>query len=287
MNNYYESFQDSEISTDVKPKQTIQSVERALKVLDILGKEGRPMNPKELAIEAGINLGTCYHLLNTLRNQRYVFKDRLGEYSLGNQIPFLNNTYMQSLNLNRRLYESAFNLRNKTLESVYLGGLVGDHVQITAILEGPQNIKVNHLYVGYHQYPHARAMTKGIIAFWKEEEALKYLSKYSMYERLTRSTPTNEQEVMIQLRLAKELGFILDEGEFIEGIHGIVAPIFSVDGSVQNGVGIALPSQRFHTEFRTLIPEVVNTAREISLKLGFQGNVPFNFDVALQTKEGL
>jgi IclR family transcriptional regulator, KDG regulon repressor len=169
------------------------------------------------------------------------------------------------------------------LESVYLGGVVGEEIQITAILEGPQNIKVNHLYVGYHQYPHARAMPKAIISFWQEEEALKYLSKHSLYERLTRSTPTNEQEVLIQLRLAKQRGFILDEGEFIEGIHGIVAPIFSVDGRVQNGIGIALPSQRFLLKFRTLIPEIVNTAREISLKLGFRGNVPFNFDGAKHT----
>lgn len=265
MNRHFESIQDSE----TKPrKQTIQSVSRALQIVDVVAKTGRSMLAKEISYDIGLNLGTCYHLLNTLVEEGYLTKDRFGAYWIGHQIPFLYNAYTLGLSASRPLDEIAFNLRNETRETVYVGGLVGDLIIITSIFESPQALKVSSLHVGYHNYPHARAMTKGLLAFWPRHAALDYLRQHARYEKLTQFTPTNEEEVVEELNKARQDGYLVDQQEFALGIHGVLFPIFSADGEVKHGIGIALPTERFKEKHHQIIESLSAAARQASRILG-------------------
>src|SRR6185437_10408603 len=65
----------------------IQSVDRALAIIEALaqGQHGLPL--MELSARAGLNISTCHHLLATLQRRGYVVQDKDSkEYSLGNKI---------------------------------------------------------------------------------------------------------------------------------------------------------------------------------------------------------
>jgi DNA-binding IclR family transcriptional regulator len=66
----------------------------------------------------------------------------------------------------------------------------------------------------------------------------------------------------------RNLGFATDDGEYIEGIRCVAAPIRSGDGIIMGAIGISAPSLRFSDDrYRTCAEQVVETAKEISLLL--------------------
>ena len=53
----------------------IGSVQRALRILELLAKHPAGLNAKQIHQKLRLNLSTCYHLLNTLLVADYVVKD--------------------------------------------------------------------------------------------------------------------------------------------------------------------------------------------------------------------
>ncbi len=76
-----------------KEKTRIRSVSKALQILNLLGKNPRGLLIKEISIDLRLNLSTTYHLINTLLDYGYVIKTKDDVYSVGYQIPFLNNAF--------------------------------------------------------------------------------------------------------------------------------------------------------------------------------------------------
>lgn len=63
----------------------IQSVVRALELLDLVGSSDSPVTAKYLARRAGLSLGTTYDLLRTLVHEGYLHRDS-GGYRVGFQV---------------------------------------------------------------------------------------------------------------------------------------------------------------------------------------------------------
>jgi len=67
--------------------RTIQSVDRAIDVLEVLAQSGEQLPLKEIARKTGLNVSTCHHLLATLVNRGYVGRSRLGRlYFIGGKV---------------------------------------------------------------------------------------------------------------------------------------------------------------------------------------------------------
>jgi predicted transcriptional regulator len=67
-------------------RSSIQSVERALAILEVLGGAHGPLRLGEVAQRCGINTSTCHHLLDTLVGRGYVSRAATGlGYRLGRQ----------------------------------------------------------------------------------------------------------------------------------------------------------------------------------------------------------
>lgn len=56
-------------------KDLIGSVQRALRILELLAQPSTGLNAKKVSQQLDINLSTCYHLLNTLIASGYAVKD--------------------------------------------------------------------------------------------------------------------------------------------------------------------------------------------------------------------
>jgi DNA-binding IclR family transcriptional regulator len=54
------------------PSDLIQSLQRGLRVLEFVAAAGRPVTPREVAAGVGLNVGTTYHLVNTLLYEGYL-----------------------------------------------------------------------------------------------------------------------------------------------------------------------------------------------------------------------
>ena len=80
----------------VRPGRTIQSVDRAIDVLEVLAESGAELPLKEIARKTGLNVSTCHHLLATLVNRGYVGRSRLGRlYFIGSKVTELSKSSEQ------------------------------------------------------------------------------------------------------------------------------------------------------------------------------------------------
>ena len=78
----------SRIPTDRIKSRTIQSIERALDLLDILATGDSELALHEIATRSALNNSTCHHLLATLVKRGYVGRNRrTRSYFLGARIP--------------------------------------------------------------------------------------------------------------------------------------------------------------------------------------------------------
>ena len=84
----------------------IQSVGRALDIIEALSEEHEGLGVTEISVRIGLHKSTVYRLLSTLSNRGYVSKSDKGTYKLGLKIIEDVSCYINSLELQTeaRLY---------------------------------------------------------------------------------------------------------------------------------------------------------------------------------------
>ena len=69
-----------------RPTDLIQSVSRALRVLEQVTWADHPLPVKVIARQCGLNLSTAYHLVRTLSYEGYLERHPDGGYTVGPQL---------------------------------------------------------------------------------------------------------------------------------------------------------------------------------------------------------
>jgi IclR family acetate operon transcriptional repressor len=116
-------------------RHSIQSVDRALFLLETIAEAGGEASLTDLATRTGLNISTCHHLLATLIQRGFAAKvpgRRL--YALGARILYLGHACLQ-VDLPRRAQPYLEAINQATGETVHLAALQGDAVVTLAVRE--------------------------------------------------------------------------------------------------------------------------------------------------------
>jgi DNA-binding IclR family transcriptional regulator len=85
----------------------------------------------------------------------------------------------------------------------------------------------------------------------------------------SRRTITTLDKLVKALALSRADGYTADDGEFLEEIRCVAAPIRDQGGTVVASIGISAPSTRFpKSRWPLAARQVMDTARAISATLG-------------------
>ena len=151
-------------------RHSIQSVDRALYLLETIAEAGGEATLTELATRTGLNISTCHHLLATLIKRGFAAKvpgRRL--YALGGRILYLGHACLQ-VDLPRRAQPYLEEISKVTGETVHLAALQGDAVVTLAVREARHAVRVEAGKVGKLEAPHATSIGKAIMAWLPEDE---------------------------------------------------------------------------------------------------------------------
>ena len=144
---------------------TIQSVERAARILRALGSGTARMGVTELAEDLGIAKGTIHGLVRTLEQQEFVEQDRgTGKYRLGPALLQLGNAFLDNHELRSRSLLWADSLASRVGEAVRVGVLNGSTMLIVHHVFRPDD-SVQILEVGASIPWHACALGKATVAY--------------------------------------------------------------------------------------------------------------------------
>ncbi|WP_448628669.1 IclR family transcriptional regulator [Geodermatophilus sp. URMC 64] len=201
----------------------IQSVQRALRLLEIIAEHGGRARAKEVARAAGLPLATTYHLLRTCAHEGWLQRLDDGSYVLGHRIDVVrrHGTAARGVALARPALEW---LRDELGGAVYLGRYVDGEIVVAEIVDGPRAPRID-LWVGVHDAGHATALGKSILGQLPAADRDEYFSRHPLHD-LTPRTVVDRR----RLRLPPAGDVAVDDGEYAVGVACLAAAVATPDG---------------------------------------------------------
>lgn len=247
-------------------RQNIQSVDRALLLLETIAEAGGEAALSDLAARTGINISTCHHLLNTLIGRGFASKVRGKRlYALGSRILSLGQACLQA-DLPTRSQPFIERLSRNTGETIHLAALQGDLIATLVKREGRHAVRVDTGPVGKTDAPHATASGKAMLAWLPEDEIRRITGDMPVF---TEHTITDFAALIEELRQVRRNGYALDREEFQPGVICVGAAIRDHAGTVVAAVSASMPSMRADEAHLAMVrDEVMAAARALSAELG-------------------
>lgn len=258
-----------------KSNYLIQSVGRALDVLEAFTSDDASLGVTDLAQKLRLHKNNVFRLLATLETRGYVEQDKeTGRYRLGVRTYEAGSMFLHHLDLKRLARPALDSLRGKTGETVYLAISDCGWAVYVEMVESDQPVRVASR-LGRRLPAHATAAGKALLASLSREEQKVAIGR----EPLSIFTPHSIVEpdrLLDYLTRIPALGYAVEDEEFEVGIRGAAAPVLGFEGRLLGAVECSAPAMRLsHERVKTEIALSVQVAaREISSRLGAERVTP-------------
>jgi len=246
----------------------IQSVERASRILAVLGSGTPRLGVTEIAERLGLAKPTVHGLLRTLEKHDLVAQDAdTGKYSLGPGVVSLSNAFLDGSELRARSLLWAESLAQRANEAVWVAILSGSRVIVLHHVFRPDNT-VQILEVGAAIPWHACALGPAMVAHLPDAGRTRALA--GDLPPLTGRTKTSRAALGRALAQVRKQGYAIEDQEATVGDAGVAAPILGRDGFVAGAVGVVGAADRLLAPGTRdeLARAVQEAARAISRDLG-------------------
>ena len=253
-------------STRVENGAGVQSVDRALSILEVLARVGEA-GVTEIAGELGVHKSTAFRLVATLEAHRLVEQtaDR-GRYRLGVGVLRLAGATTARLDLVQEARPVCRQLAADTGETVNIAVLSDTSALYLDQVAGSSALQP-HNWVGQHIPLHATSNGKVLLSGLDEARLGEVLGTLSRY---TPMTITKRSKLREELAEVRERGYAVAVDELEEGLTAAAAPIRNAHGDVVASMSVSGPTFRL-TEDRVenVVPYLLAAVAEVSHRLGW------------------
>jgi DNA-binding IclR family transcriptional regulator len=251
-------------------RSTVQSVERAIAILNAFSPERPERGIGELSRELDLHKSTVSRLMKTLERGGLLARHPETErYRLGVGLIGLAEQVVSHLDLREVARPFLRRLAETCQETVNLAVLNGDRVVNLEQFVPPARQVKNIGRVGRRTCLHCTAAGKVLLAHLSRQERDQILPE--SLERFTPHTITHRHKLEEELTQTHAQGYAVAREELEKGLNVVAAPIYDYSGQVSAAVSVAGPSYRLPGD---LLPQlaalVVDTARRISEQLGHE-----------------
>lgn len=248
----------------------IQSVVRALDILEVLAGERDGLVLSELSGRVGLNSSTCHHLISTLVARGYVLHlGRSRGYALGAKVHELVDLAAGESDPSELLKDDLRLLGSQIGHGVQLAVLAETALltklrvpapdQDAAAMEPDELTKMHAL--------HATATGKAILAWLPEIELVRVISANGLTQ-YTGKTLTTLSGLIEELRLVRRRGYSIDDEELKDGVVCIGAALRDSGGAIVGSISMTAPSDKMTNEYRAEIAKkMISAALEFSKRL--------------------
>ena len=244
------------------PAVLVQSVDRALTVLEILAKRG-VAGVTEIAGELGVHKSTASRLVAVLETRGFVeqLADR-GKYRLGFGIVRLAGALTVQRDLAHESRAACEALAADVGETVNVAILDGDRVINISEVRGTAAVTV-HNWVGQSTPPHATSSGKVLLACLPDDDVRALLG--DRLPQHTEHTLPDVPALVRELARVREQGWAAAVEEYELGLTALAAPVHDHEGAVVAAVSVSGPSYRLTPG---TFPRVAARLREATGEVG-------------------
>src|SRR5436853_2011977 len=258
----------------MKAKRTynITSLQRGLRLLDLIAVAERGLTASQIARLSGLPVSTVHRFLVNLESSGFLSCGGTGSYHLGVACFSIGQAALGQLDIRRLSLPYLQQLNQNTRETIHLTVRHGLSAVYVEKLDSPEPVRI-HSRIGAAVPLHCTAVGKVMLAYMSPEEQDRTISQIDL-KRQTPNSVGNVQELKTELYRVRKNGYACDLEEHELHIRCVTAPIWDHTGSVQSSVSITAPTLRMPvTRLRQLAPMIQAAGLNISTELGYQSAV--------------
>src|SRR5665648_209410 len=218
--------------------ETQSSIDKVLKILQILSKSPFEYKIAQVSMESDINRSTVHRILNKLLEDKWVMQNSATKkYMIGPMTYHVGSVYSSCSNNVSKILEVLDKASRLTEESVGYAIREGDMVISLYEMEMYQPLKMNDKPGTF--YPiNMGGYGKCLMAYYDQEKVEKLLDSQK-FEKKGPNTLTEKGEILEEYRKIREKGFALSDEEKGPHIAGVSVPIFNKKGEVNSCIAMA------------------------------------------------
>ena len=250
----------------------IQSVDKALRLLQALDAHGGWMGVRELARVVGMTPPTTHNLLKTLQAKSFVeANSATKQYRLGLAAIRIGegSNPLNSMRDFCRPYIEA--LANEFDETVIVLTWRDDQALVVDWIQADHPLSVTHNH-GVIEHPIIFASGRVLLAFQSRATQLRYAARED-FARLSPNSPVTVDDMISLLEQIAREGFAITKNVLNSGIAAVAAPVFDANHQAILAIGCSAPiSRSTDSQISAVLGRLRETATVMSQKLG--GSAP-------------
>jgi DNA-binding IclR family transcriptional regulator len=248
----------------------VQSVDRAVSVLEILAREGSA-GVSEVAAEIGVHKSTAFRLLAALEERDLVEQNsERGKYQLGFGVLRLASAIPARLDLVRQAGPVLDELAQRIDETINLAVVRENYsVHVQQALGSAAVASQN--WVGQLTPLHATSSGKILLAHLADDQVDQVLDAAGL-KAFTEHTVTSRKVLRAQLAEVRESGFATTYEELEAGLNAAAVPVRDHTGEVVAALAASGPAYRFDAARIDAVADDLRQAGErVSQRMGWLG----------------
>ncbi|GAB3716140.1 IclR family transcriptional regulator [Nocardiopsis oceani] len=253
------------------PKK-VKSASRALDIVDLVAERGNVTFQD--VVDSGLPKSSAYSLLATLVESGWLeHSPDTRRYRLGLHAWQIGQAYDGHQLLLEASQEIMDDVVAQVGETVQLARLEGIENVYIAIRLSPKPIRMASS-VGMRLHAHATGIGKALLSTLDQREARRRLDSVAL-PNLTENTVTDVDELMRVISRSRDLGFAVDNEEFIEGCRCVAVPVTTeAETGVCAALSITMPTSRTDDRWpHSMYPVLRDGANRIRRAMGLTGSL--------------
>lgn len=230
----------------------VASIDRALRILALIGSAPRGLSLDELAAGLDIPKSSLHRILAALKFRQFVWQPETGgAYFLGNELLATAFRFHDSLDLRALIHPLLLRLTAGINETTHMAVLDGADIVYQDKIETTHSIKLSSV-IGGRNPAHATGVGKALLAWtYPSDEAIRaWVAQWEPLPRPTERTATSWDQLAGELAGVRERGYALDMEENEVGVRCAAVPIFL--GTAVPAAAVSVTVLGFRADHRRL-----------------------------------
>jgi len=241
----------------------VQSVDRALSILETLSEDDEGYRLSDLAVRTGLSASTVHRLLATLESRRFVQFDRAeSKWHVGVRSFTVGASFARRRNFSTQAIPYLRKLRDLTRETANLAVVDDEFIIVLTRMES-REIMRSLTQVGGRVAMVTSGVGKAVLATYSDEDVGAVIRHHGM-PRLTEKSIVRPGDLFKELATIRKQGFAIDDEEACMGLRCIAAVVYNDCVEPLAAISVSGMTSRL-TDDR--LPEIGQIVREVAGEL--------------------
>lgn len=247
---------------------SVRQVKNVLRCFEFFSTEQLPATLTQLSLALSLPMSSTSNLINTLREQGYLFEvRRRGGFYPTRRMFDLSQRIMDGDPVLKLVHGHMEDLRSESGETVLLAARSGVEIIYLDVLESEKGVRYS-AHAGERRPIYAISSGKAILAGLPDDE-LKAELKAMDYSKALSSTISDPDELFRTITESRRRGWFLNATEFTPEVSGVGMPL-EISG-LRMGLSVAGPNYRMEGRYEQIAAALSRTIDAIHAQIGKRG----------------